>query len=282
MARTHEKFGPAVAVPPPVADPLHPVARLGQEVLRRGLNQLAPVGHRDRQEPDQAHVVVQGQPRHHHLGLVELGSGTRGIDVGGQDTVGDHHALGLAGRAAGVLQDDEPLGIVRRDLQLISRRRGRRAGQHACHQFDRRIAGGVLVEGGQQLVDQDELGIAVADATPGRIDEGVERTHPHRQRQHHAGDAGQPAPLDDRDQLPRGRTEDRDVVAGDQPTGLQGGADDSGLVVDLPPWNERIAFGRRHRRPDETHAGRSISSGDDAVDDADILRPGWRRHDLPP
>ena len=130
--------------------------------------------------------------------LAELGRGARGVDVGGQHPVGDHHALRLAGRAARVLQDDEPLGIVRRDLQPLAAGRGRGARQHRAHRLDRRITAVRVVERGEQLVDQQQLGVAVADAAARPLDERVERAHPHRQRQHHAGEAGQPAALDDR------------------------------------------------------------------------------------
>ena len=40
VASTHAKFGPAVAVPRAVGDPLHPVAGVGQEVLRGGLHEV--------------------------------------------------------------------------------------------------------------------------------------------------------------------------------------------------------------------------------------------------
>ena len=51
----------------------------------------------------------------------QFGGHAAGVDVGGEHPVGDHHALRLAGRPAGVLEDDEPLRIGRR---LRAGRRG--------------------------------------------------------------------------------------------------------------------------------------------------------------
>ena len=57
-----------------LADPLHPAGRMGQEVLRRRLHGRDPEAHREGDEADQTHVVVERQPRHHHLDLgSELG-----------------------------------------------------------------------------------------------------------------------------------------------------------------------------------------------------------------
>ena len=46
------------------------------------------------------------------------------------------------------------------------------------------------------------------------------------------------------------------MVAGHQPAGLQRGADDPGLVVDLRHGTNDVARRRAHRRADEAHAGR--------------------------
>ena len=123
-----------------VGDPLHPVAGVGEEVLRRGLHERGARRHRDREEPDQAHVVVQRQPRHHDVvAATSPAASAAGVDVRRQHPVGDHHALRLAGRAARVLQDDEPLGVGRRHLQAVAARHAGRAGQHGAHR--RRSAG---------------------------------------------------------------------------------------------------------------------------------------------
>ena len=83
----------------------------------------------------------------------------------------------------------------------------------------------------------------MADSGSGRVDELVERPHPHRERQHHRGDAGQPATAHDRDQLSAGRAEHGDVVTGQQTLGLERCGDRTGLVVDLPPRHVDRAVG---------------------------------------
>ena len=128
-------------------------------------------------------------------------------------------------------------------------------GSTDAHRGDRRVARRGLVERRQHVVDQHELGVAVADAGPRRLDERLQRPHAHRQREHHRGDPGHPAAADDRHQATAGRPEDGDVVAGAEPAGLEGGADDAGLVVELAPRHElRLAVGH-HRGADEAHAG---------------------------
>ena len=94
----------------------------GHEVLRGRLHEVDTLGHRERQEPDEAHVVVQRQPRDHRLADAQLGGLAAGVDVRRQHTVGDHHALRLARRTAGVLEDDEPLRVVRGQFERSPRR----------------------------------------------------------------------------------------------------------------------------------------------------------------
>ena len=99
--------------------------------------------------------------------------------------VREHHALGLGGRPARELQDDEPLGVVGRDAPALRRRGCPAPAAPTSSGSDRRVAGHRLEERGQLVVDQQELGVAVADAGPGRLDELLDRAQPHRQRQHH-------------------------------------------------------------------------------------------------
>ena len=47
-----------------VRHPAHPVARRGEEVLRRGEGEVEAREHRRHEQPDEPHVVVQRQPRH--------------------------------------------------------------------------------------------------------------------------------------------------------------------------------------------------------------------------
>ena len=55
-------------------DPLHPRARMREEVLRRREREARAGRHRRRQAADEAHVVVQRQPRHEHV-LVDVERG---------------------------------------------------------------------------------------------------------------------------------------------------------------------------------------------------------------
>ena len=85
--------------------------------------------------------MVQRQPRHHHVGLeVELGRLGDGVEVGAEDPVGEHHALGLAGRAARVLQDDQALGVGRRAARAADALGVAAAGLHRAERRHRRVA----------------------------------------------------------------------------------------------------------------------------------------------
>jgi hypothetical protein len=255
VASTHEKFGTGRRRGPVVRQPLHPVARSREEVLRGGLHEVDALGHRQCEEPDEAHVVVQRQPRDHHVVVGgQLGGDGAGVDVGAEHPVGDHHALRLARRTARVLQDHQPFGVVRRYLQGVAAGDVGRSGHDALHRQGRRIALDGGVERCELVVDQDELGVTVADPGAGRVDEHLERAHPHRQRQHHRREARHPAPAHDRHQVAAGRTEDRDVIAGNEAARLERGADGTCIVVDLTPADlDRAVVG--HRRTDEGDRG---------------------------
>ena len=172
----------------PVArQPLHPVAGVGQEVLGGGLDEVDPVEHGDAEAADQPHVVVEGQPGHEDVVVARARPPRRRRRCW-------RRAPG-PGSSRPWARCVDPLvycrmtsrsGSSARDLERFGPGVAG-AGQH------RRPAGRVggspgtgLVERGQQVVDQDQLGVAVADAGPGRLDEGVERAHAHRQGQHHA------------------------------------------------------------------------------------------------
>ena len=158
---------------PVLGDPLHPVAGMGEEVLRGGQHEIDAEAHRRGQEPDQSHVVIQREPRHHDVVVVELGGGGDGVEVRSEHAVGDHHALGLAGGPARVLQNDEALRIGCRLDMGIGRqpggarldRRQRDRGWVARHRF---------VERRQLVVDHEQPGVAVPDPSPGRRDELLE------------------------------------------------------------------------------------------------------------
>ena len=106
-------------------DPLHPPGGAGGEVLRGAEDEAGTGRHRQGQDPDQAHVVVQRQPGHEHVVVdVEPAGLGDGVEVGAQHRVGQHHALGVGRRPAGELQDGQP----RRDRPAGASRRRRRRG----------------------------------------------------------------------------------------------------------------------------------------------------------
>ena len=225
-----------------IADPLHPVTRVGHEILRCRLNKLASVGHRNREKSDQSHVVIERQPRHHDLVGTKLRRSARSIDIRGEYPIGDHHAFGFAGRAAGVLQDHQALWIVGRNLKALARRIAR-TGHDCCHWLDRWVARTRLVKRRQRIVDENKLCVAVLNATASALDKCIERCHPHRERQHHAGDAAEPTPLDDGHERAAGGSEDCYMVAGHEPAGLQCCTNCAGFVVDLTPRNKARLVG---------------------------------------
>ncbi len=222
---------------PPVADPLHPVRRVGHEVLRCRLHQLDALRHRQGEEPDQSHVVVQRQPRHHHLVGRELGGFADGVDVGAQDAVGDHHALRLARRARLV-------------YCRMTSRSGSSGGSSARRPTGRPARpgaptpiGSIGGSPGAGLVERRRADrrSSTSLASPWRMRARVpsmnassEPIRIGRGSTMMAMPANQ-QPLDDRDQLAARRPEDRDVIAGHEPSRLQRGADGAGLVVDLRP-----------------------------------------------
>ena len=59
-------------------------------------------------------------------------------------------------------------------LERIALRYAREAGQHGSHRLDRRVVGAGLVERGQHVVDKNQLGVAVADASACGLHENVE------------------------------------------------------------------------------------------------------------
>ena len=93
------------------------------------------------------------------------------------------------------------------------------------------VAVGGDVEVGEQVVDEHELGVTVTDPTAGALDEHVERTHPHGQRQDHRRGTRHPASPHDRHQVAAGGPEYRDVVTGHDPERLEGRPDGTGVRI---------------------------------------------------
>ena len=118
--------------------------RVGQEVLRRGLHELGARRHRDRRgNPTRPMSWYSGSHDSIDVGRRRARRPrTSASMLRRQHPVGDHHALRLAGRAARVLQDDEPLGVGRRELERVAAGTPAAPGSTDAHRLDRRIAGG--------------------------------------------------------------------------------------------------------------------------------------------
>ena len=201
------------------------------------------------------------------LVIAQFGRFGQRIDVGAQDPIGDHHALGFARRTARVLQDHEALGIVGWDLQRIARGDVRRTGHDAPHRQDRWIARLGDVEVGEQIVDQHELGVAVTDTTSGALDEDVERPHPHRQRQNHRGQRP-PSSIPARWSSGRGWS-DPESPRGRRARGTS--AWSAAPTERASSWicrqlDVHRAFCCGHRRPDERHPGARVGSELESLD----------------
>ena len=88
----------------------HSIQRAGRARKSCGAPSTRSVPGRQRQRPeaDEPHVVVEREPRHHHVvaGLSAAAS-MMASRLAQHGAVGQHHALGLAGRAAGELQHGE-------------------------------------------------------------------------------------------------------------------------------------------------------------------------------
>ncbi|MCY1403637.1 hypothetical protein D9M71_188250 [compost metagenome] len=88
-----------------------PAPRTGQEGQRRHQHQREGVVEAAEPGADQAHVVVHRQPADEHVVGRDPQDRAHGTQVGQQIGVADHHPLGLAGAARGVLQEGEVLRL---------------------------------------------------------------------------------------------------------------------------------------------------------------------------
>lgn len=216
-----------------IGNPLHPAGRSGQEVLRGGLHQVAPGGHRDRQQADQAHVVVQRQPRDEGLVVDQAARLAAGVEVGADRPVGQHHALGLGGRSGGELQHRQGVGVLRGSDPVCGIDLGRLGDQLLQHS-EGRVVVGAFDKGGELVVDQHQGAVGGGDAAAGLVDERFDRSEAHRQGQHHQASTGQPGGLDGGDQGPGGGPQDGHVGSGRHTTCLQHRRQRAGGGVGLP------------------------------------------------
>ena len=195
-------------------DPLHPAAGSAHEVGRGPEHERRAGGDREAEQPDQAHVVVQRQPRHEHvvIGVASTSPATMASRFAPTRAVREHHALGVGRRAAGELQDRQPVEVVGRALE------GGGGGSpgpglQGVPSDHGRVARDRLDERRQLGVDQHQRHVGVGDADPGLGDELLDRRQAHREREHDHGAAGEPDRLDGGGERPGGGAEEGHVAA---------------------------------------------------------------------
>ena len=219
--------------------------------------------------------MVERQPRHGPVVVVDSRARDDGVDVGADAPVGQHDALRCCGRAAGELQDGEPLGIVGRAHHRVGTE-PRAFGDERVEQHDRcvasrRCAGRRVEERCQIGIDDHEAGVGVGDPTAGLLDELLDRAQPHREGKRDDRAAGEERRLDGRDQGPGAAPEDADVDAGADPAGLEGGGDPARVVVEARPLDPVDGSARRVRgacrRPHERDGGGPVGGGLEARND---------------
>jgi hypothetical protein len=103
-----------------IADGAQPARRSREKVLRRHQEQGRAVVQAAQPSPDQAHVVIGGQPAHEDVACVGLHWFAHGADVGQQIRVAQHDALGLPRAARCVLEQRCVLGLELRRSQCAS------------------------------------------------------------------------------------------------------------------------------------------------------------------
>ena len=95
---------PAGERPPMPVDRFQPARGAGEEVQRGHEHQRKTVVQAPHPRPDQPHVVVERQPAHEHVARGRAQRGGHGPQRGEHVAVAEHHALGAAGAAGGVLK----------------------------------------------------------------------------------------------------------------------------------------------------------------------------------
>ena len=84
---------------------LQPQQRAADEQVRGHQMRRQAVGEHHQMKADQAHVMRQRHPRQADVILTNIDRGADAGDVGHQIGVREHHALGMAGRAGGELDE---------------------------------------------------------------------------------------------------------------------------------------------------------------------------------
>ena len=217
--------------------PLHPARGRRHEVLGPGQHEIGARDHRQGEQTDQAHVVVQRQPRQQDVGRgIEVDPDVRRVEVREHPVVREHHALGLRRRSAGELQDRQRVRVVGRAFVVV-RGGPARSGSQLRQQRHRRVAGARLEERRQVVVEDHERGVGGGGAGAGLGHELLDRRQAHRQGEDDDGRARQPGRLDRRHERTGGRPEEGDVVAGPDAPCLEDSRHASCVVVEPGPFD---------------------------------------------
>ncbi len=216
-----------------VGDRAQPAQRPLQERVRRHEGHRVPAVGGGEQAHDQAQVVEGRQPAHHVLVRVageELPVHLR--DVVHQVAVADHHALGAAGGAGGVLQEREAVA-VRAGLAPVAGGGGVEVVDGDPDDVPQRrgVLGEAVDEGDRRGGREDHGGLGVLD------DGGQPRQRAHRERRvrrvdRHGDDVGVQAGEERGDVVQSGRAHDQGPLPGGEAL-LQHRGDRAGPQVQL-------------------------------------------------
>ncbi|RML87483.1 PvdL [Pseudomonas savastanoi] len=118
------KVGPAADGAAVFADSFQPAQWPREEVSGGHKDARNATENRLQQAADQAHVVVQRQPADDHVVRIDVDAKamTNQQFVGNQVAMADLHALGQGGRARGVLQERDVVGLQLWPLPIVGRR----------------------------------------------------------------------------------------------------------------------------------------------------------------
>ena len=225
-----------------VRQPTHPTQRTGEEVLRGTLDQIGTPGHRDGEQADESHVVVERQPRHDPVVLGDLCRFPRAVEVGADVGVRQHHTLGFRGRTRSELQDCDRIGIRLRSLVVVAAGAG--GSTELIERQEGRVALDALDERDQFGIDKDHRRIGAVDPVAGLLDELFECSHPHGKGHGDESGARDPDRLYGGDEFSGRGAQQGDVIAGAHPPGLEAGGGSTCLHVKVGPGDRLVVVAR--------------------------------------
>ena len=116
-------------------DRAQPLAGAREKGKRRHEHHREAEVHGGEAAADQSHVVIERQPAHEHVGARGARAFAHGAHVGEQVGVRQHHALGLAGAARGVLQETDLPRRAAHRLETLAVPRDVAGHQHGAQRF---------------------------------------------------------------------------------------------------------------------------------------------------